>query len=142
MRLGFHGGNTGHPPLVTRQSFRGVPCGSSERRDAPESILQEAVPMSSLLGLRSPDPHCRVCGCGEVVLDYAPAGSAAHDSPAAVHDRARGHETASYALELGLCPRCDHRWTRPLRLPSHHEVQRAAAVRMLSGPGDVVPNAA
>jgi hypothetical protein len=98
--------------------------------------------MSPLLGLRSPDPRCRVCGCREVVFDYAPAGISGHDARAAVHARAPGRETTPYALELGQCPRCDHRWTRPLRLPTHHEVQRAAAVRMLSGSGDAFPNAA
>jgi len=84
--------------------------------------------MSPLLGLRSPDPRCRVCGCHEVVLDYA---AAAPTAPVPI-----------YALELGQCPRCDHRWTRPLRLPTQDEVQRAVAVRTLSGSQDAFPNAA
>ena len=40
--------------------------------------------------------RCSLCGCASVNLDYweDPDGEA--------------------SLELGQCPRCDHRWTRPL----------------------------
>ena len=71
-------------------------------------------------------PACGVCGCSDVDLDYVDAGQGAE----------------LYALELGECPRCDHRWTRPLRVPTRRELQAAAVVRSLQQPAEAIPNAA
>jgi hypothetical protein len=71
-------------------------------------------------------PACGVCGCKDVDVDY-------------VEDAT---QRAAYALELGECPRCDHRWTRPLRIPTRHDVRQAAAVRMLEQSAEAIPSAA
>ena len=74
-------------------------------------------------------PSCGICGCDEVDVDY-------------VEDFSAPRQGAAFALELGECPRCDHRWTRPLRLPSRREAQNDVALRVLSAPVDAIPNAA
>jgi hypothetical protein len=74
-------------------------------------------------------PSCGICGCDDVDVDY-------------VEDSFLLREGTAYALELGECPRCDHRWTRPLRLPTRREAQNAAAARVLHAPADSIPNAA
>ncbi len=74
-------------------------------------------------------PSCGVCGCDHVDVDY-------------VEDSFPPREGTASALELGECPRCEHRWTRPLRLPSRREAQNEAAVRVLRAPIDSIPNAA
>lgn len=86
------------------------------------------------LSLTSPTHHalpsCGICGCDEVDVDYVEnwVEGFSHD--------------AAFALELGECPRCKHRWTRPLRLPSRRDAQNAAAVRVLHVPKDSIPSAA
>ena len=70
-------------------------------------------------------PSCGVCGCDEVDVDYVES---------AFTERAM--------LELGECPRCEHRWTRPLRVPTRGEARAAAAVRVLHQPAHTIPNAA
>jgi len=76
-------------------------------------------------------PACGVCGCDDVDVDYV--------EDAYVADAVRG---GTYALELGECTRCNHRWTRPLRLPSRREARSAAAVRVLQQPAGSIPSAA
>lgn len=73
-------------------------------------------------------PACAVCGCDDVDVDY-------------VRDEGT-HQRAAYALELGECLRCEHRWTRPLSLPTRREVGNTAAVRVLQQPAEVIPHAA
>jgi hypothetical protein len=72
-------------------------------------------------------PTCGICGCDEVETDYVIDDSL---------------QATAYALELSECPRCDNRWTRPLRVPTRAEVRSAAAVRVLQQPAHTIPNAA
>ncbi len=79
-------------------------------------------------------PSCGICGCDDVDVDYV--------EDFWVQDFSSPREGVAFALELGECPRCDHRWTRPLRLPSRREAQNAAALRVLQAPVESMPNAA
>lgn len=55
-------------------------------RDARVALRSDALPTEM-------PPRCAVCGCGEVAIDEV---------------LERG------GWMLAACPRCDHRWTRPL----------------------------
>ncbi len=79
-------------------------------------------------------PSCGICGCDDVDVDYV--------EDFWVQDFSSPREGVAFALELGECPRCDHRWTRPLRLPTRREAQNAAALRVLQAPVESMPNAA
>ena len=84
-------------------------------------------------------PSCGICGCDDVDVDYL---EGIWVEGFWVEDVSSPREGVAFALELGECPRCDHRWTRPLRLPSRREAQNAAALRVLQAPVESMPNAA
>ena len=68
--------------------------------------------------------RCGICGCDDVDVDYLEEFSLL------------GEDTAVTRV-LCECPRCEHRWTGPLWLPTPRKVQNAVAARAL--PGDVAP---
>ncbi len=74
---------------------------------------------------------CQVCGCAHVEIDCV--------------------DLQADALELGECPRCGHRWTRPARRPSRFDARPARGARRRAAggrdesaqkQGRMVPNAA
>lgn len=77
---------------------------------------------------------CAVCGCDDVILDYILQANVLEEEVA-------GRQRA-FALALGECPRCEHRWTRSLRLSTRREAQQAAVVRVLRTASEAVPTAA
>ena len=92
--------------------------------------------MASSLRHDAPDSaRCGICGCAGVRLDHwdDPVGVGVGDADA---DRA-----GDASLELGECPRCDHRWTRSLAhspqtrgVSSGERVAPALAVDAASAP--------
>ncbi len=86
---------------------------------------EKEAPMAT--SLRSTH-SCAICGCDDVILDY-------------VSEEVAGPERA-FALALGECPRCEHRWTRSLQLSTRREARQAAAVRVLRTASEAVPTAA
>ncbi len=64
---------------------------------------------------------CLLCGCPDV-----------HSDEVVDHG----------VLLLGECPRCEHRWTRSLRLSTRREARQVAAVRVLRTASEAVPTAA
>lgn len=77
---------------------------------------------------------CAICGCDDVILDYILEENVLEEEIA-------GRQRA-FALALGECPRCEHRWTRSLRLSTRREARQAAAVRVLRTASEAVPTAA
>ena len=74
------------------------------------------IPLSAsrrLEGVGHEGVECAVCGCSDVEVDF-------------VEDLGTG---VAPALELGECPRCEHRWTRPVEPTRRREAQSFARPR-------------
>ena len=82
---------------------------------------------------------CAVCGCDDVILDYILQENILEAN--VLEEEVAGRQRA-FALALAECPRCEHRWTRSLRLSTRREAQQAAVVRVLRTASEAVPTAA
>ena len=87
---------------------------------------------------------CAICGCDDVILDSALEEDVLEEEVSeeeVLEEEVAGPERA-FALALSECPRCEHRWTRSLRLSTRREARQAAAVRVLRTASEAVPTAA
>ena len=84
---------------------------------------------------------CAICGCDDVILDYILEEVSEEVLEEVLAEEVAGPARA-FALALGECPRCEHRWTRSLQLPTRREARQAAVVRVLRTASEAVPTAA
>ncbi len=82
---------------------------------------------------------CAICGCDDVILDSVLEEDVLEEN---VSEEAVAGPERAFALALSECPRCEHRWTRSLRLSTRREARQAAAVRVLRTASEAVPTAA
>ena len=97
------------------------------KKEQVENRRLNSMAALSLTPTHRAPSSCGICGCDDVDIDY-------------VEDFFAPGEGAAFAL--GECPRCDHRWTRPLQRPRRREAQNAVTVPLLRAPLDSIPNAA
>ena len=72
---------------------------------------------------------CGICGCDNVDVDH-------------VEDASLLVEGTAFMLALYECPRCEHRWTKSVWLPTPSRAQDVAVRRVLHGLPVSISNAA
>ncbi len=99
---------------------------------------------------------CAICGCDDVILDYVSEEVSEEVLEEVLEEEVLEEEVLeqevleqevlgperAFALALSECPRCEHRWTRSLQLPTRREARQAAVVRVLRTASEAVPTAA
>ncbi len=104
---------------------------------------EKEAPMATRLRLTH---SCAICGCDDVILDYVLEEVSEEVSEEEVLEEVLEEEVLgpelAFALALGECPRCEHRWTRSLQLSTRREARQSAAVRVLRTASEAVPTAA